>query len=152
MRQRAYRIWIEEGCPEGRADVHWEMAIELLAIEENQELTLKQLVWGRAARRSNDDRTLSKTWMTSPHSLKASFRLRHAVRVDTPRPASGQTDPTGDCRRWNQMQRLRLFRRVRVSGRNLGLSSQDDLIATAEERNLRTMRRAFGLRHSYNFR
>jgi hypothetical protein len=30
-----------------------------------------------------------------------------------------------------------LFRRVRVSGRNFGLSSQDDLIATAQERNLR---------------
>ena len=35
VRQRAYKIWIEEGRPEGRAEIHWEMAGELVAIEEN---------------------------------------------------------------------------------------------------------------------
>jgi Protein of unknown function (DUF2934) len=35
IRQRAYKIWLEEGCPEGRAEIHWEMARESVAIEEN---------------------------------------------------------------------------------------------------------------------
>ena len=41
VRERAYRLWQQEGCPEGRADVHWDQACELVAIEENQKLTLK---------------------------------------------------------------------------------------------------------------
>jgi Protein of unknown function (DUF2934) len=35
VRERAYQIWTEEGRPEGRADVHWDMARELIAIEDN---------------------------------------------------------------------------------------------------------------------
>ena len=35
IRARAYRIWEEEGRPEGRAEVHWDMARELIAIEDN---------------------------------------------------------------------------------------------------------------------
>jgi hypothetical protein len=46
IRERAYGIWLEEGQPAGRADVHWDMATELIAIEENQLLTLKPV--GRA--------------------------------------------------------------------------------------------------------
>lgn len=38
IRERAYRLWQEEGCPEGRSDVHWDMAAELIAIEDNQRL------------------------------------------------------------------------------------------------------------------
>ncbi len=38
---RAYHIWKQEGCPDGRADVHWDMARELVAIEENQSLATK---------------------------------------------------------------------------------------------------------------
>ena len=41
VRERAYRLWQEEGCPEGRADVHWDQARELVAIEENYRSTLK---------------------------------------------------------------------------------------------------------------
>ncbi len=41
IRDRAYDIWQQEGCPEGRADVHWEMARELVAIEDNQHLATK---------------------------------------------------------------------------------------------------------------
>jgi hypothetical protein len=36
IRQRAYQIWRDEGCPEGRANIHWEMAAELVAIENDQ--------------------------------------------------------------------------------------------------------------------
>jgi hypothetical protein len=39
IRQWAYRLWQEEGCPAGREDVHWDKARELVAIEDNQRLT-----------------------------------------------------------------------------------------------------------------
>jgi hypothetical protein len=39
VRERAHRIWEEEGRPEGRSETHWDMASELVAIEENQLLT-----------------------------------------------------------------------------------------------------------------
>jgi len=41
VRERAYRLWVEEGCPEGRSDVHWDRARELVAIEENHKLATK---------------------------------------------------------------------------------------------------------------
>ena len=41
VRQRAYRLWVEEGCPEGRSDIHWEKARELVAIEDNQRTATK---------------------------------------------------------------------------------------------------------------
>lgn len=37
IRARAHQLWEEDGRPEGRADVHWEKASELVAIEESQE-------------------------------------------------------------------------------------------------------------------
>jgi Protein of unknown function (DUF2934) len=43
IRERAYRIWVEAGCPEGRADDHWDMATELVAIEDGQQSTLKPI-------------------------------------------------------------------------------------------------------------
>ena len=47
VRERAYRLWVEEGCPEGRSDVHWDRARELVAIEDNHKLATKPV--GRAA-------------------------------------------------------------------------------------------------------
>ena len=41
VRQRAYRLWVEEGCPEGRSDIHWEKARELVGIEEMQKSTTR---------------------------------------------------------------------------------------------------------------
>lgn len=43
IRQWAYRLWQEEGRPEGRELVHWEKARELVAIEDNQSLALKPI-------------------------------------------------------------------------------------------------------------
>ncbi|MDQ2083817.1 DUF2934 domain-containing protein [Xanthobacteraceae bacterium Astr-EGSB] len=43
VRQRAYQIWIDEGRPEGRESIHWDMASELVAIEENQTRTTKRV-------------------------------------------------------------------------------------------------------------
>jgi len=34
IRERAFHIWEREGCPEGRADDHWQMARQELAIED----------------------------------------------------------------------------------------------------------------------
>jgi len=42
IRDHAYRLWVEEGRPEGRAEAHWEMARELVAIEDNQRLATKR--------------------------------------------------------------------------------------------------------------
>ncbi|MDB5509788.1 MAG: hypothetical protein JWL93_2257 [Hyphomicrobiales bacterium] len=36
---RAYDLWVAEGRPEGRADIHWDKASELVAIEESQQDT-----------------------------------------------------------------------------------------------------------------
>jgi Protein of unknown function (DUF2934) len=41
VRQRAHRLWVEEGYPEGRSEIHWQKARELVAIEDNQKTTLK---------------------------------------------------------------------------------------------------------------
>lgn len=41
VRERAYGLWLDEGCPDGRADDHWDKASELVAIEENYKDTLK---------------------------------------------------------------------------------------------------------------
>jgi hypothetical protein len=41
IRHRAYEIWEQEGRPAGRAEAHWDMATEQIAIEDNQRLTTK---------------------------------------------------------------------------------------------------------------
>lgn len=41
VRRRAYQIWLDEGRPEGREAVHWDMASEFVAIEDRQRKTTK---------------------------------------------------------------------------------------------------------------
>jgi hypothetical protein len=41
VRERAYQIWLDRNCPEGRADDHWNEARELVAIEDSYRDTLK---------------------------------------------------------------------------------------------------------------
>jgi len=36
IRTKAFYIWLDEGCPEGRADAHWHMATEIVASEEGR--------------------------------------------------------------------------------------------------------------------
>jgi hypothetical protein len=50
VRKRAYRLWQQDGCPEGRPAAHWEMARELAAIEDNQKLATKPVPRDAAAR------------------------------------------------------------------------------------------------------
>ncbi|MEP9369081.1 DUF2934 domain-containing protein [Xanthobacter sp. VNH20] len=41
IREKAYQIWLDEGRPEGREAVHWDMARELVAQQENYLSTTK---------------------------------------------------------------------------------------------------------------
>jgi hypothetical protein len=43
IRTKAFYIWLDEGCPEGRAEVHWDMATELVAVEDDQASTMKSV-------------------------------------------------------------------------------------------------------------
>ena len=36
VRTMAYYIWLDEGCPDGRADAHWHMANDLAATEQGR--------------------------------------------------------------------------------------------------------------------
>ncbi|MGZ8321568.1 MAG: DUF2934 domain-containing protein [Rhodoplanes sp.] len=56
VRERAYRIWEEEGRPDGRADTHWEMARELVAIEESRTRRPSRFGATRTIRRSRPTR------------------------------------------------------------------------------------------------
>ena len=40
IREKAYHLWQAEGEPNGRADAHWTMAREMVAIEDSFETTL----------------------------------------------------------------------------------------------------------------
>jgi hypothetical protein len=50
VRERAYRLWVEEGCPEGRSEIHWDKACELVAIEQNQKLATRPAPRGERTR------------------------------------------------------------------------------------------------------
>ncbi|MBS7539579.1 DUF2934 domain-containing protein [Ancylobacter lacus] len=40
IREKAYHLWVAEGYPHGRHERHWELASELVAIEDSQRDTL----------------------------------------------------------------------------------------------------------------
>lgn len=35
IRRKAYDLWVQEGHPDGRADLHWQMAREIIATEDS---------------------------------------------------------------------------------------------------------------------
>lgn len=41
IRERAFMLWIDDGQPEGRAQDHWDLARELIAIEDGQMATTR---------------------------------------------------------------------------------------------------------------
>lgn len=41
IRERAFTLWLEEGQPEGRAEDNWNLARELVAIEDGQMATTR---------------------------------------------------------------------------------------------------------------
>ncbi|MFG1420557.1 DUF2934 domain-containing protein [Roseixanthobacter liquoris] len=56
IRQKAYQIWLDEGRPEGREAVHWDMASELVAQEENYLATTRPV---REAEAQAEDATIA---------------------------------------------------------------------------------------------
>ncbi|MQT14978.1 DUF2934 domain-containing protein [Segnochrobactrum spirostomi] len=40
VREKAHELWLSEGQPEGRADAHWAMAREVIAVEDSFASTL----------------------------------------------------------------------------------------------------------------
>ena len=44
LRTKAFYIWLDEGCPEGRADSHWQLARQLVATEEGSVALAPQLM------------------------------------------------------------------------------------------------------------
>ncbi len=38
VRERAHRIWEDEGRPAGRAEIHWAMARQIVGMEESDRL------------------------------------------------------------------------------------------------------------------
>jgi hypothetical protein len=53
VQKRAHALWEQEGRPEGRTHAHWDMASELVAIEDNQLLATKPV------RRDPDDPSIA---------------------------------------------------------------------------------------------
>jgi hypothetical protein len=43
VRERAYKIWIDEGKPEGQADAHWEKARLIVSVEDSMPTMLKPI-------------------------------------------------------------------------------------------------------------
>jgi hypothetical protein len=41
IRERAHQIWLDDGCPTGRADQHWELAKMAVALEDARPEMLK---------------------------------------------------------------------------------------------------------------
>jgi hypothetical protein len=62
IKRRAHRIWEGEGRPEGRDKEHWDMAAELVAIEDNYQATLKPV------ERDADDPEIAATVAEPPEA------------------------------------------------------------------------------------
>jgi hypothetical protein len=109
VRQRAHRLWVEEGCPEGRSEVHWEKARELVAIEENQKLATKPVPRGdnaagepvepiEALSNAGEFPTLTDQGEQSPPKRRRAAPSRAPVRR-RPAAAPKQRKATGAKRR-----------------------------------------------------
>jgi len=103
VRERAHRIWVEEGCPEGRSEIHWQKARELVAIEDNQKATLKPAPdperAGRepveplaAAENAGEFPTLTDQGeeQTAPERRVAAARAKRPLKSEAPKPAAGR--------------------------------------------------------------
>ena len=41
IRKRAHKIWLEEGCPDGKAESHWSLAKIAVALEDARDEMLR---------------------------------------------------------------------------------------------------------------
>jgi hypothetical protein len=83
IRSRAHQIWEEEGCPEGRAEEHWEKARILVAIEDDR--TSLVPVTETTAGEPVEEASLQQNLGEFPAG-----RTDQGERAPTPLPASGQ--------------------------------------------------------------
>ena len=95
VRQQAYRLWVEEGCPEGRADVHWDKARELVSIEQNQTQTTRPVA--REAKQTPVEPASAMKnlgefpTLTDQGEGKVAPEREKAESKAAPRPAAGKT-------------------------------------------------------------
>jgi hypothetical protein len=99
VRQRAYRLWVEEGCPEGRSDVHWEKARELVAIEDKQKSTTKPVATEKrgepvepveAVRNAGEFPTLTDQGRQQAPKRAAAARAPEKVKTSTPKSSTAK--------------------------------------------------------------
>jgi hypothetical protein len=84
VRQHAYRLWVEEGCPEGRAEVHWDKARELVAREDKATGTKSVAV--EPASRSTPAKAVESPSLdqsSKPAAPKRAAAARAATKVKT---------------------------------------------------------------------
>jgi hypothetical protein len=43
IRERAHKMWLEDGCPEGKADSHWSLAKMAIAMEDSRSQMLRPI-------------------------------------------------------------------------------------------------------------
>lgn len=90
VRERAYRIWLDEGMPEGRADLHWSMASELVATEEHEEpSTADEAAPAEAAARR--PATAKAAESGKPVAKRAAAAAKTAVTAPEPAPKKTTT-------------------------------------------------------------
>jgi len=77
VREHAYRLWVEEGCPEGRSEVHWDKARDLVVKEDHHKPA--------AARAGHDEKPASH--VAAPA----------AARAPTKRKAAGEPKPAKEA-------------------------------------------------------
>jgi hypothetical protein len=96
IRERAYRLWIEDGQPDGRAEDHWRRAAEQIAAEGQQPATSKAAPRAPRARRPDaklDERDRDGVSRKKPVPTAADDAVKHDKPARAGRKASKLIDP-----------------------------------------------------------
>lgn len=70
IRERAYQIWESEGCPEGGAERHWEMARKLVEAELLAERPAEPAARSRRANTARARLTTAEETASKPATAK----------------------------------------------------------------------------------
>jgi hypothetical protein len=73
VRELAYFIWLQEGCPDGRAHVHWELALAWATDEVAYSL------WEMAGRPLDDHSTKNQRWCSARGIVNDVMRIAQAL-------------------------------------------------------------------------
>jgi hypothetical protein len=65
IRERAYHLWLQDGCPEGQADFHWHVAREQVLATLRQPTAKSATKRAPAAQRVSHLRTAAKIEKTA---------------------------------------------------------------------------------------